>query len=183
MTTSRHQVADTPPTYCLPPTAYRSPTAHCSPLTAHCSPLTAHRSPLTAHRSLLQARHPDTPFIMYIAKSAALLERMAATGERSHTTYIYQSHSKQSHRWTHHSPLTTHQDDLSPTYLATRLRHRHRLGGLDGHDEGGARAARPRCRRAGQPRIGCPARPPPPVETTAPWPQGTMAPRPMAPRH
>ena len=27
-----------------------------------------------------QARYPDTPFIMYIAKSAALLERMAATG-------------------------------------------------------------------------------------------------------
>jgi uroporphyrinogen decarboxylase len=28
----------------------------------------------------VKARHPDTPFIMYIAKSAALLERMAATG-------------------------------------------------------------------------------------------------------
>lgn len=28
----------------------------------------------------VKARYPDTPFIMYIAKSAALLERMAATG-------------------------------------------------------------------------------------------------------
>ena len=27
-----------------------------------------------------QARYPDPPFLMYIAKSAALLERMAATG-------------------------------------------------------------------------------------------------------
>ena len=76
---------------------------------------TAYRLLLTAHRSPLQARHPDTPFIMYIAKSAALLERMAATGERGHTYTILlailgmarvsiDSHSKQSHRWTHHSP-------------------------------------------------------------------------------
>ena len=28
----------------------------------------------------VKAKYPDTPFIMYIAKSAALLERMAATG-------------------------------------------------------------------------------------------------------
>lgn len=30
--------------------------------------------------SAVKARHPNVPFIMYIAKSAALLERMAATG-------------------------------------------------------------------------------------------------------
>jgi len=30
--------------------------------------------------SAVKARHPDVPFIMYIAKSGALLERMAATG-------------------------------------------------------------------------------------------------------
>ena len=62
------------------------------PPTAYCLLLTADRSPL-------QARHPDTPFIMYIAKSAALLERMAATGEHHHSKYKY-SQSQFSHRFT-----------------------------------------------------------------------------------
>ena len=39
---------------------------------------------VSSHAGLMgltrQARHPDTPFIMYIAKSAALLERMRDTG-------------------------------------------------------------------------------------------------------
>lgn len=75
-------------------------------------PHTAHRSPLT-----LQARHPDTPFIMYIAKSAALLERMAATGEHNHSRYIQSqfSHSKFSHRCTQHYP----ERPLTIAYLLT----------------------------------------------------------------
>jgi hypothetical protein len=54
------------------------------------------------------------------------------------------------------------------TPAPTLTRHRHRLGGLDRHHEGGSRAARPRRRRAGQPRVGCAARHSPPVETSAP---------------
>jgi hypothetical protein len=54
------------------------------------------------------------------------------------------------------------------TPAPTLTRHRHRLGGLDRHHEGGSRAARPRRRRAGQPRVGCAARHSPLVETSAP---------------
>ena len=73
------------------------------------------------------------------------------------------------------------------TPAPTLTRHRHRLGGLDRHHEGGSRAARPRRRRAGQPRVGCAARHSPLVETSAPprppprpphGPRGPMTPLP-----
>ena len=64
-------------TLTLTPNLPRHPLGH-----ARRPPEVLSRAPSPPCPHPAQARYPDTPFIMYIAKSAALLERMAATGRQ-----------------------------------------------------------------------------------------------------